>query len=101
MIVLLLFFWVELFYLFPNFKFSKALLDAAHDVYDIYRLLHANDIDLNKRAKGNNIYPEPINISENGVPSVFRVHQCLTGVLTKIDVALNGVALITKIKQML
>ncbi|WP_366922067.1 transposase [Metallumcola ferriviriculae] len=64
--------WAELLHLYPDFKFSKALLDAAHDVYDIYRLLHANEtepfIDLNNRAKGNNTFPGPINVDENGVP---------------------------------
>lgn len=64
--------WVELLTLYPEFKFSKALLDSAHDVYDIYRLLHSNDtepfIDLNERNKGNLTFSGPISVNENGVP---------------------------------
>jgi len=70
--VTFVFSWVELLRLYPEFKISKALLDAAHDVYDIYRLLHANEaepfIDLNERAKGNNTFPGPISVDNNGVP---------------------------------
>lgn len=70
--VTFVFSWVEFLRLYPGFRFSKALLDAAHDVYDIYRLLHVNQtepfIDLNKRAKGNNVFPGPISVDKNGVP---------------------------------
>lgn len=64
--------WTELLELYPEFHFSKALLDSAHDVYDIYRLLKDNKtepfIDLNKRAKGKNSYPSSLSVNENGVP---------------------------------
>lgn len=64
--------WTDLLHIYPDFKFTKALLDSAHDVYDIYRLLKANDteafIDLNKRAKGKTAFPQPISVNENGVP---------------------------------
>jgi hypothetical protein len=70
--VTFVFAWVELLKLYPEFKFSKALLDSAHDVYDIYRLLNANHtqafIDLNKRNKGHNIYSGPLTVNDNGVP---------------------------------
>lgn len=42
--------------LYPELDFSAALLDSAHDAYDIYRLLIEHDIepfiDLNKRGSG-------------------------------------------------
>lgn len=64
--------WAELLELYPEFRFTKALLDSAHDVYDIYRLLYANDteplIDLNKRASGKMTLPGPISVDDNGVP---------------------------------
>lgn len=70
--VTFVFAWVELLKLYPEFKFSKALLDSAHDVYDIYRLLRANNtqafIDLNNRSKGHNIYSGPLTVNDNGIP---------------------------------
>ena len=70
--VTFVFAWAELLELYPEFKFTKAILDSAHDVYDIYRLLAANNteafIDLNKRSKGKASYPCPVSVDENGVP---------------------------------
>lgn len=70
--VTFVFAWAELLSLYPEFKFTKALLDSAHDVYDIYRLLAASQteplIDLNKRAKGKKNSPVPLAVNENGVP---------------------------------
>ncbi|SDG56134.1 Transposase DDE domain-containing protein [Desulfosporosinus hippei DSM 8344] len=70
--VTFVFSWVELLNLYPEFKFSKALLDSAHDVYDIYRLLWANQtepfIDLNGRNKGHSIYSGPLTVNAFGVP---------------------------------
>lgn len=66
------FVWAELLKLYPEFMFSKALLDSAHDVYDIYRLLKANNteafIDLNSRNKGHSTYAGPLSINKDGVP---------------------------------
>ena len=71
--VTFVFAWVELLKLYPKFTFSKALLDSAHDVYDIYRLLKANNteafIDLNNRSKGHTTYSGPLTISDDGVPT--------------------------------
>jgi hypothetical protein len=70
--VTFVFAWVELLKLYPEFTFSKALLDSAHDVYDIYRLLNANNteafIDLNDRSKGHTTYSGPLTVSDDGVP---------------------------------
>ena len=70
--VTFVFAWAELLELYPEFRFTKAILDSAHDVYDIYRLLAANNteafIDLNKRAKGKSSYPCPVSVNDNGVP---------------------------------
>ncbi|GAW32654.1 hypothetical protein JDF658_24190, partial [Carboxydocella sp. JDF658] len=41
--VTFVFAWAGLLDLYPEFKFTKAILDSAHDVYDIYRLLAANN----------------------------------------------------------
>lgn len=70
--VTFVFSWVELLNLYPEFKFSKALLDSAHDVYDIYRLLWENQtepfIDLNGRNQGHSIYSGPLTVNASGVP---------------------------------
>lgn len=70
--VTFVFSWAELLSLYPEFKFTRALLDSAHDSYDIYRLLAATQtqplIDLNKRNKGKPRLPVPLSVNENGVP---------------------------------
>lgn len=48
--------FAQLCKMFPELTFSAALLDSAHDAYDVYRLLIAHGIEpfipLNKRATG-------------------------------------------------
>ena len=58
--------------LYPEFNFSKDILDSAHDNYATYELLdHWNIepfIDLNEKNKGNFKYNPPMNVTEEGVP---------------------------------
>ena len=58
--------------LYPQFKFTKGLLDSAHDAYPIYQLLYHYSIepfiDLNNRNKANRSYPGPLELTDEGVP---------------------------------
>lgn len=49
-----------------------ALLDSAHDVYEIYQLIDANRteafINLNDRNKGHSTYEGPLKLNDDGVP---------------------------------
>lgn len=62
--------YAQLRSLLPFFKFDRALLDSAHDAYDIYRLLNIDDIEpfieLNKRGNNNRL-PEA-SINQDGIP---------------------------------
>jgi hypothetical protein len=62
--------------LYPELHFTTALLDSAHDAYDIYKLLAAHSIEpficLNKRRKGQPSLP-PAKFNEQGIP------VCLAG----------------------
>jgi hypothetical protein len=64
--------YAQLRSLFPFFRFEKALLDSAHDAYDIYRLLNIAGIepfiDLNQRGKKNSSSAETIKINQDGIP---------------------------------
>ena len=68
--------YAQLRALYPELNFSAALLDSAHDAYDIYKLFEAHDIEpficLNKRRKGQLSLP-PAEFNEQGVP------VCLAG----------------------
>ncbi|WP_051534290.1 hypothetical protein [Desulfitibacter alkalitolerans] len=63
--------YAQLRELYPHLKFSAALLDSAHDAYDIYRLLIEHDIepfiDLNKRKSGIRTR-SAVNVNDDGVP---------------------------------
>jgi len=53
-------YWTWLFC--PGYRFTAALLNSAHDAYDIYRLFEKYGIepfiDLNQRNKSNTLYPK-------------------------------------------
>ena len=55
----------------PSLGFEKALLDSAHDAYDIYRLFHKQQIepfiDLNLRGKKNSSV-DTFQINPDGIP---------------------------------
>ena len=57
--------------IYGDLTFTTALLDSAHDAYDIYRMLIAHGIepfiDLNKRKTGVRTCSE-VNVSDNGKP---------------------------------
>lgn len=58
--------------LYPHLKVAKALWDAAHDVYDFYRLHQAFEvepfIDLNPRYLGHFKHTPPLDVNEYGIP---------------------------------
>lgn len=58
--------------LYPHLKVAKALWDAAHDVYDFYRLHRSFDvepfIDLNSRNLGHFRHAPPVEVNEYGIP---------------------------------
>ena len=62
----------EFSYRFPSFKWSRVLLDSAHDAMPIYKFLLAKGIepfiDLNPRNLGKAIYKDDFTISTNGIP---------------------------------
>jgi hypothetical protein len=57
--------------LYPDLHFTAALLDSAHDAYDIYRLLLTDEIqpfiDLNKRGEKQTVLSPPT-INDQGIP---------------------------------
>lgn len=61
--------YTQLRELYPELDFSAALLDSAHDAYDIYKLLVTHDIepfiDLNKRKAGIRTCSE-VNVDDQG-----------------------------------
>lgn len=63
--------YAQLRELYPELDFSAALLDSAHDAYDIYKLLVTHDIepfiDLNKRKAGIRTCSE-VNVDDQGKP---------------------------------
>ena len=62
----------SMMFLYPEFNFSKDILDSAHDNYATYELLEHWDIEpfivLNEKNKGNFKYDPPIDVNEDGVP---------------------------------
>ena len=64
--------WMDLVRLYPEFSFSRCLLDSAHDANAIYRLLHHDGvdafIDLNERNAGNVVYKDDISLNPDGIP---------------------------------
>lgn len=76
--------YAQLRQLYPEFDFASALLDSAHDAYDIYRLLNAHGIepfiDLNNR-RGRKETLSAFKVNELGKPI------CLTGA----EMVYNGV----------
>jgi len=65
---------------YPEFNFSKDILDSAHDNYATYELLKHYDIEpfiaLNKKNKGNRKYTEcEITVDENGIPHCKCDHK--------------------------
>ena len=70
--------WVDLVRLYPEFSFSRCLLDSAHDAYPIYRLLRLYGveafIDLNERNGGNVVYQDDISLSPHGIPVCSGAH---------------------------
>lgn len=63
--------FAQLVSLYPGYGFTAALLDSAHDAYDIHRLLEKYGIepfiDLNQRNKSNTLYPKA-DFDEKGIP---------------------------------
>lgn len=58
--------------LFPHLKVAKALWDAAHDVYDFYRLHKIWEIEpfieLNPHNRGHFLHAPPLEVNEYGIP---------------------------------
>lgn len=67
-------------YFYPEFNFSKDILDSAHDNYATYELLEHYNIEpfiaLNKTNKGNRKYTEcDITVDEKGIPHCKCGHK--------------------------
>lgn len=62
----------ELIQQYPEFTWSRILLDAAHDALPIYEYLGSKQvtplIDLNKRNMGNTTYKDDFTLSPTGIP---------------------------------
>ena len=70
--------WMDLVRLYPEFTFSRCLLDSAHDAVAIYRLLRFHGvepfIDLNKRSEGNVSFKDDISLNPDGIPVCSAGH---------------------------
>jgi len=58
--------------LYPEFTLAECLLDAAHDAYSIYNLLHRHEvaafIDLNPRTEGRCFHQGSCSFTSEGIP---------------------------------
>ena len=71
----------EFLRLYPNLTVKTFLSDSASDNYPTYELLNHFNINaviaLNKKNKGNRIYPEHLTINDDGVPICIANHEMI------------------------